>query len=144
MDYLENIMQKEIDREKMLRSDDYFAWLELYTSVYGNFSDCEDDFRDIGVDEFDLKNINKLIILFEILLDNVDDCKCWHKTDFGGYYIVEYNDVYYKIGIMVGQGGLCYCKLVTKDELPRLIHSAVYFGDVRDKCLANKTLKKNL
>lgn len=113
----DDMLQKYIEEARirneniidMLSNETYMNWLINFTNESMGFTDNDWLYRKDEISEFDLNNVKKLYILYDILEDyaeknNIEATPC----DFGNLYNFIYNDICFEIGIMVGQGTLFF------------------------------------
>lgn len=117
--YLEKFKMSEgIKHEELLFSaKDYIEWLEVFTMTYSSFTDEKWLYYLENISESDNQEVKNLSFLYnEINLYARNNYIYAITCDFGNYYKIKYNDVCYKIGVLVGQGTVFFCDRIKLDN----------------------------
>ena len=127
---LNRIRQEEILAEELVSNEDYIKWLEKFTEKYSDF--CDDDFlyNDGSISVKDKENVEKLDLFFKGISMYAQNNYIYAKTQnslvFGNYYYnITANNITYEIGMMFGQGTICYCNRYDDN-----IDDAIDFNDI--------------
>lgn len=116
MSLVNDFEKREKEKETIYNNYDYINWLDNFTSKHNNF--YQDSFlynEDISQD--DKKNVEKLDYLFECIdnyASNNDILPVYYDDiNFGNVnYRFKYNNKYYEIGVMIGQGSSISLKTI--------------------------------
>ena len=107
-------LSTEQEKAKELVSNTaYILWLENFTKVYPKFTD---DLHEHYPDELtadDCQKISDLYLFFKGIDDYASKNLISSQTEElsfpNEYYVIVYNNIYYQIGIVSGQGTFAYC-----------------------------------
>ena len=103
----------------------YIEWLEKYTEQYPRFTDS--DFLSKNKNIEDIERINMLNSLYDIIENYERDNYIYINEDSldSGYYKIQYNNIGYEIGYMMGQNIIFYCKRINNPD-----NSYINFQDI--------------
>ena len=121
--FIDEFLEKEkINNKKfniMKSNTEYLIWLEKFTNKYPNFSDEDWLYHPEKISEEDLKNVNDLNILYEIIECYATENYIYPtKYKFGNSYKIKLDNKGYEIGELCGQGTIYFCnKINVENEL---------------------------
>lgn len=109
--YLNWYIRKMQESKEILATTSYMLWLENFTELHSKFTDATWLHSQEKISEKDFNNVIKLDSLF-LALDRYAGSNYIppNSEEFGISYIITFNDVPYKIGVMAGQGTIFYCE----------------------------------
>ena len=97
---------------------DYFLWLSNFTqNCGGSFLNNEWDNSLDEINDFDLRNMKKISLLFEVINRYADDHLVPYLSYDDGYgYLVKYNDIGLEIGLIItGKSSSIMCRIVSPE-----------------------------
>lgn len=131
----ENEMQ-----EHLLSNDDYLIWLDIFTKSHGNFTTDEWDYN---VNDINKDDMNKLK-LFKYLFEGIKEYAMENAirpiregSFYSEMYKLHYNNNYYLIGLVVGQGSYYFC------QRKEYIVDSINYDDIMKKTNNVKLIKKH-
>ena len=129
-------------RETLLITDEYIQWLEEFTQKYPNFTDNDWLYQKEKLKEEDSFNVEKLILFFE-RIENYADNNYIYPTKNNNHtssYNIKHNNIGYNIGIIYGQGGMCFCDRIEAKE------NFIDYYNIKNNVELNNTkvIKENL
>jgi len=109
MDILERLARSQRITEEITQSDDYINWLENFTLKNKEFTDDDWLYFPERISEEDKEQVSKLYNFYEAIQEYANK-NYIHGTpdEFGNHYSIKYNNIGYKIGIMIGQGTILW------------------------------------
>lgn len=119
--YIKRNKRREEFQEKMVYSTEYMDWLEKFSSrePFNNFTTKTFTYSDLDIiTKEEQEKVEDLEFLFEAINEYATENYIYpHKEEYGFYYIINYNDNSYKIGIDNGQATRFYVvRLSNKEE----------------------------
>lgn len=115
--YLEIEKQKTELRKKKIKeivlNNNYIEWLVDFSKKYPQFRDS-DSVNNRNISERDLENIKDLYFLYECISQYASNNYIYPSidSDFVEYYKIQYNNIGFEVGIMTGQGIICFYERV--------------------------------
>ena len=99
-----------------MSNNEYISWLEKFTEKYSRFSDDSFSVKDKKITSTDLENSQNLSLLYEGIHNYAKENYIYAKQsyDFDNYYLIKYNNIGYKIGVMTGQGTYFFCERINE------------------------------
>lgn len=135
--YLEREKERGKAKEKITDGLDYIKWLAEFTETHLYFTT---DFRN----EKNTENIESLDLLYEVI-DNYarSNYKYPYKTNWGYFYVLEYEGNYYKIGYENRESQFYYCHRITEENYQAISFLDVIEGKIKpDAALIDFKLKE--
>ena len=113
--WLKEKEEKKFKLESLFSSYDYMNWLNRFTAKHENF--CDDDFIYFfeELPKNDLEQVKNLALFFEGIREYAYKNYIYPNVyEYQSYYGIKdsVNEVYYKIGVIEGQGGSFFCDRV--------------------------------
>lgn len=108
------IRTQELEKE-LVSNTEYILWLENFTSTHTYWSDDTWLYCPEKISKEDYKRVEELHCFFNGIVDYAERNFIPTYNDEYGYdtYIfIQFNNVGYRIGEMIGQGTLAYCERV--------------------------------
>lgn len=103
-------LRNEVKRS-ILESDNYILWLIKFTEDHPIFSSDDWIYTPNLISKEDNDNVFDLELLFEIIENFAKrNFISLYSTEWGGYYLIEYNGIGFKIEVAVGQGTVFACE----------------------------------
>ena len=140
-----SVVAKLIERRDQIRNiisnPDYVNWLDTFTKTLGSgFNDDEWLYYDSdGVSNDDLDKASKISLLFDGIMEYADNSGIEEVSiEEGLCYNVRYNDFMFKIGLVVGQGGYCFCGRIDNGEDIKFIDFNDVMNSTKNKPVARK------
>lgn len=97
----------------LISNTEYILWLEKFTISNPSFADDSWLYQPEKISKEDSKRVDELSSFFEGIMEYVDrNFIPLGYDEFGGYVFIKFNNIGYKIGVMIGQGSVTYCKRV--------------------------------
>ena len=123
--------ERDAKLKSIFSSYDYMNWLNSFTVDTKGFSDEDFLYFPEKISKDDLDKVNNLELFFEGIEKYADKNYIYPTMyEYQSYYGVKdnANEVYYKIGVIEGQGGSFFCERVepTNDQL------FIDFNDIMD------------
>lgn len=132
-DYAEKIQMDFDKKRKMISDDSYIRWLEDFTNTHPEFSSEDWLYNPQKISNEDYKKVANLDLFFRAISDYAEEHCLESEFDNTGfndiYFFIKFNDIAYRIGLIVGQGAYAYCNRL--DSIP---NHYINFNNV----LANK------
>ena len=112
----EHVKEDRIKRE-MLTDVKYMDWLVDFTLRFPKFYHDDWLYAEDSIDIKDLENAKNICYLFDVINDYLSkNYIVPYKGDWDEYYLIKYNNIGFKIGVMSGQGTSFYCERVSVDK----------------------------
>ena len=123
--------ERDAKLKRLFSSYDYMNWLNSFTANTKGFSDEDFLYFPEKISKEDLDKVNNLGLFFEGIEKYADKNYIYPTMyEYQSYYGIKdnANEVYYKIGVIEGQGGSFFCERVepTNDQL------FIDFNDIMD------------
>lgn len=119
-DELNNIINRLIEKmnSEIGKNTNYIEWLEKYTEKYPRFTDTEFLSKNKNKNAEDVERINMLNSLFDVIENYAQDNYIYITKDSSdsGHYKIQYNNIGYEIGYMIGQQTLFYCNRINNPD----------------------------
>jgi len=120
--YIQEYIRKKDRIKELVFSEEYIKWLEKFTKKHPTFNDNEWLYFPEKISKEDNEMVNLLCEFFGYIENFADNYYIYPKEgDHGRYYSIEYNDKVYEIGVVVGQGAICFCNTEDINEDARVI-----------------------
>lgn len=133
-DYFQKILEKEDKMKKMINDSSYVTWLEEFTKKYSAFGDDDWLYNPLDIPKEDMQNVQMLQLLYNIIDKYAQSNYIYPTyTEFGSYYVISYNNIGYRIDMMVGQGGVFSCQRVEVTD------GTIKFQDIQNNRKLEKT-----
>lgn len=110
---------KELNKIKeLLNNDNYFTWLENYTTKRTIFFNSNSHLTTEDLTEEDINNIKKTALLFNIITyySNNNYIAPQNNSILNNYYKFNDNNTYYEIGIINHLKNTLSCQQINKQE----------------------------
>lgn len=129
----EEITESETIRET-ISSTKYFEWLKEFTKDKDYFGDDDWLYHPEELSNTDRKNVENLYFFYEGI-DKYATKNHIYPTNFGyGYfYTIKLDESAFEIGIMIGQGAVCFCKKTKVDDESKFIDFNDIINDKKSK-----------
>ena len=128
------LLKDEEEKEQMQLNKDYIEWFAKYIRYVKDL-----DHSDKIISKEDKTNIDKIALLYEVIVDYIH-CKNIAETPIPGYkYTVKYKDTIFNIGI--SDGTLVYSLLCNSDVSDELI---IDYEDIINYKTSNQSNNKVL
>ena len=112
--------------------EEYFSWLNRFIEKKYEFSDDEWLYNPNEIMDSDRKKVEKLSYFYKCISDYCDKNYIYPTLcNSGNYYKIRYKDKGYIVGIIIGQGAVCFCRKT-------VIDNPLDFIDIND-IIYNKT-----
>lgn len=123
--------ERDTKLKRLFSSYDYMNWLNSFTADNKGFSDEDYLYFPEKISKEDLDKVNNLGLFFEGIEKYADKNYIYPTMyEYQSFYGIKdnANEVYYKIGVIEGQGGSFFCERVepTNDQL------FIDFNDIMD------------
>ena len=118
---------------KLTSNTDYINWIYDYTEKNGGFTDQTRIRNKNKPPKEEQENIDKLLYFFEGIAEYANRNYLYPNNDNGIYYIITYNGISYEIGIIIGQGTICFCTRSTKKD------NVIDFNDILNNNKSERT-----
>lgn len=140
-DEVKKIIENHIEESKrrnsiineLISNTDYIDWIYEYTEKNGGFTDQTRIRNNPKIPKEEQENIDKLLYFFEGITEYANENYLYPNNDNGIYYTIIYNNISYEIGVIVGQGTVCFCTRSTKKD------NAIDFNDILKKNKPERT-----
>lgn len=100
-------------KRAIVESDNYILWLTEFTKEHPLFSTDDWIYTPNLISKEDNDNVNDLELLFSIIEEYADiNYFPLGETQWGGFYLIKYNDVGFKIEVASGQGTVFACQRI--------------------------------
>ena len=131
MDYIERLKVSEAKRQEMFSDTNYVKWLESFTIEHPSFDSDDWTYFPEKISERDNEKVDDLCLLYEgIKLYAKKNYIYPIKCDFGGYYRINFDNIGYEIGMLVGQGTVFFCN---RHELNKNLEYIDFYDIMNDK-----------
>ena len=108
---------RENAKRNILETPTYITWLVNFLKLYPCFSTDDWLYNPNEISKEDLKNVQDLEFLFDIISEYATKNYIYLiSTDFGGYYLIKFNDIGFKVGVAAGQGTVFTCEKIDIDN----------------------------
>lgn len=128
--------EKDDKLKSLFSSYDYMNWLNGFTADTKGFSDEEYLYFPEKISKDDLDKVNNLGLFFEGIEKYADKNYIYPTMyEYQSFYGVKdnVNEVYYKIGVIEGQGGSFFCERIEyTSEQPFIDFNDIMNDKVRD------------
>lgn len=128
--------EKDDKLKSLFSSYDYMNWLNRFTADTKGFSDEEYLYFPEKISKDDLDKVNNLGLFFEGIEKYADKNYIYPTMyEYQSFYGVKdnVNEVYYKIGVIEGQGGSFFCERIEyTSEQPFIDFNDIMNDKVRD------------
>ena len=128
--------EKDAKLKSLFSSYDYMNWLNRFTANTKGFSDEEYLYFPEKISKDDLDKVNNLGLFFEGIEKYADKNYIYPTMyEYQSFYGVKdnVNEVYYKIGVIEGQGGSFFCERIEyTSEQPFIDFNDIMNDKVRD------------
>ena len=132
------LLEREEKKTHMGTDLEYINWLSEFTKnhpYFDDYSDSEYELTDTNSD--DLNNIKDINLFFATIDKYVADNNGNILRDGNTiYYLIKYNENYFKIGYLHGQGGMFFAGRTDINE------QAIDFNDIMSYYIINKPFTK--
>ena len=113
--WLKGKEEKKAKLESLFSSYDYMNWLNKFTASNKGFSLEDFLYFPEKISKEDLDKVNNLGLFFEGIMEYADNNYIYPSIyEYQSFYGIKdsVNEVYYKIGVIEGQGGSFFCDRV--------------------------------
>ena len=113
--WLKEKEEKKFKLESLFSSYDYMNWLNKFTASNKGFSLEDFLYFPEKISKEDLDKVNNLGLFFEGIMEYADNNYIYPSIyEYQSFYGIKdsVNEVYYKIGVIEGQGGSFFCDRV--------------------------------
>ncbi len=113
--WLKEKEEKKFKLESLFSSYDYMNWLNKFTASNKEFSLEDFLYFPEKISKEDLDKVNNLGLFFEGIMEYADKNYIYPSIyEYQSFYGIKdsVNEVYYKIGVIEGQGGSFFCDRV--------------------------------
>ena len=128
--------ERDAKLKSIFSSYDYMNWLNRFTADTKGFSDEEYLYFPEKISKDDLDKVNNLGLFFEGIEKYADKNYIYPTMyEYQSFYGVKdnVNEVYYKIGVIEGQGGSFFCERIEyTSEQPFIDFNDIMNDKVRD------------
>lgn len=115
-EYKRKLEERRKEVEKITSNNNYITWLENFTNKYTRFSDVDWTYCPTRLSKGDSENVEKLKLFYEAIEKYAEQNSISSESeDFilgNEYYLIGFNSIVYRIGIICGQGTVTYCERV--------------------------------
>ena len=112
---VQEMIEREKRKEKILSSDEYILWLIEFTKDYPNFTDEDWLYKPNEISKENKNKVYDLSIFYRIIEDYASrNFILPEQTSFGNIYYIKYNNVGFGIEIADGQGTLFACQRINE------------------------------
>lgn len=108
--------QLQSEREKareLVANTDYILWLENFTKFHPKFTDDLNEHYPDELSAEDSQNISNMYLFFQGIDEYANKNFISSKIEDiyfpNEYYVIAYNNIFYQIGLVSGQGTFAYC-----------------------------------
>ncbi len=138
--YIQEYIRKKDRMKELVISEEYIKWLEEFTKKHPTFNDNEWLYFPEKISKEDNEMVQILSEFFSYIENFADNHYIYPSGQVREeYYSIEYNDKVYEIGVVVGQGAICFCNTKDVDEDARIIP----YSEILNPTYT-KTLKENV
>ena len=134
--WLKEKEEKKAKLESLFSSYDYMNWLNKFTANNKGFSLEDFLYFPEKISKEDLDKVNNLGLFFEGIMEYADNNYIYPSIyEYQSFYGIKdsVNEVYYKIGVIEGQGGSFFCDRVEDtSELNFIDFNDIMNDKVRD------------
>lgn len=134
--WLKEKEEKKFKLESLFSSYDYMNWLNKFTASNKGFSLEDFLYFPEKISKEDLDKVNNLGLFFEGIMEYADNNYIYPSIyEYQSFYGIKdsVNEVYYKIGVIEGQGGSFFCDRVEPtSELNFIDFNDIINDKVRD------------
>lgn len=134
--WLKEKEEKKAKLESLFSSYDYMNWLNKFTANNKGFSLEDFLYFPEKISKEDLDKVNNLGLFFEGIMEYADNNYIYPSIyEYQSFYGIKdsVNEVYYKIGVIEGQGGSFFCDRVEPtSELNFIDFNDIMNDKVRD------------
>lgn len=134
--WLKEKEEKKFKLESLFSSYDYMNWLNKFTASNKGFSLEDFLYFPEKISKEDLDKVNNLGLFFEGIMEYADNNYIYPSIyEYQSFYGIKdsVNEVYYKIGVIEGQGGSFFCDRVEPtSELNFIDFNDIMNDKVRD------------
>lgn len=142
-DFVRRMQEIERRKKEMIETDYYVKWLEAFTETYPRFTDSTWLYHSDKISEDDNKNVESLDKFFNAIEEFADKHYIpYAQCENGISYYIKYNEKIYEIGLIVGQGAVCYCNTIGIDNSVISVDFEE-FAMPKDKTLIRTSLIEN-
>lgn len=128
--------EKDAKLKSLFSSYDYMNWLNRFTADTKGFSDEDFLYFPEKISKDDLDKVNNLELFFEGIEKYADKNYIYPTMyEYQSFYGIKdnVNEVYYKIGVIEGQGGSFFCERIEyTSEQPFIDFNDIMNDKVRD------------
>ena len=138
--YIQQYIRKKDRMKELVLSQEYIKWLEKFTKKHPTFDDKEWLYFPEKISKEDNAMVELLSEFFGVIEDFADNYYIYPNGQaHEEYYTIEYNGKRYEIGVVVGQGAICFCNTKDVDEDAQVIP----YSEILNPTYI-KTLKENV
>lgn len=99
--------------KELISNTEYILWLENFTIANPCWSDDNWLYCPEEISKEDYKKVGEFHCFFNGIMDYAErNFIPPHYDEFGTYNFIKFNNIGYKIGVMIGQGSLTYCERI--------------------------------
>lgn len=138
--YVQEYIRKKDRMKELVISEEYIKWLEKFTVDHPTFNDNEWLYFPEKISKEDNEMVKLLSEFFSYIENFADNYYIYPSGQAREeYYSIEYNNKVYEIGVVVGQGAICFCNTKDVDEDAHVI----LYKEILNPTYT-KTLKENV
>ena len=138
--FIGEYIRKKDKMKELVISEEYIKWLEKFTEEHPTFNDNEWLYFPEKISKEDNEMVEILSEFFSYIENFADNYYIYPSGQAREeYYSIEYNGKVYEIGVVVGQGAICFCNTEDVDEDARIIP----YSEILNPTYT-KTLKQNV
>ena len=101
----EKFERREKSKRRIIENDNYILWLIKFTKEHPRFATDDWLYTPSLISKEDNENVTDLGLLFDIIEEYADkNFIPLFPTEWGGYYLIQYNGIGFNIEVASGQG----------------------------------------
>lgn len=127
-------ISEETTKNETISSTKYFEWLKEFTKDKDYFGDDDWQYSPEELSDTDRKNVENLHFLYEGIDKYAIENHIYPtKFGYGYFYTIKLDESAFEIGIMIGQGAVCFCKKTKVDDESEFIDFNDIINDKKSK-----------
>ncbi len=134
-EYIEGEKIKNENIKVMMSNTNYLDWLCKFTQDKEGFSDDDWLYFPEQIKDADKENVEKLWLFYEGIDKYAESNYIYpFQCEFGNFYKIRLNEKGFKIGTLIGQGTVFFCKkIAVKNEQEFIDFNDIINGKKREK-----------
>lgn len=123
---VDELLQNQNKIKELISNKKYILWLEEFTKTYPNFCDDNWLYKPGELSNQDTQMVSYLGYFFECIKQyakrNYLPAYSDNSPFYNSFYLIKYNTILYRIGIVSGQGTYFYCQRFDNTDLYKCIN----------------------